>query len=94
MQVTSKKDTPLRVEFLPVEVTFRFEKQAELDAMGKLFNYTPFASGLRNMVGTKIQFWENFKSVGAKITNMSNDGKTKWEDAINQMCTKTHTIGG
>ncbi len=70
MKVTAKcKD--IEPTFVPVEVTFTLETQAELDAMGCCFNSGIVTSTLEkvsNASGDWHSIYIAFKGVGAKLT--------------------------
>jgi hypothetical protein len=87
MKIDSRKETPPPPPFVPVTVMFTFETQQELDAMGKLFNYSLFCRQFRELAGTKGIFYGAFQQVGANVSNYNGI----WREAITKMCTRTHT---
>jgi len=64
MKIEGKKTEP---EFKPVQVTFTFESQLELDVIGSIFNSATIAQKIGELIGGPAKFYECFKKVGANI---------------------------
>lgn len=59
---------PPPVLFRPVTITLTFETQAELDALGKLFNCAGICNALAEL-GFKHPFWATLRDARANIDN-------------------------
>lgn len=53
--------------FEPVTITFRFDTQAELSAVGRLFNFSPVTGTLNELAGSSAfsQSFRAFEEAGA-----------------------------
>lgn len=65
------KITTSKPKFTPVDITFTFETQEELDAMGSLFNCPAVTDALREhgLDAYSIIAWNDFKDVGACLNH-------------------------
>jgi hypothetical protein len=64
MKITTASVHP---EFTPVKVEITLETQAELNALGSLFNNSTVATALRDQGFEPREVWSNLRDMGADL---------------------------